>query len=164
LLSWESCMGDPNGAGGPDYRRFPNLPYFVDLDDIARAGDSTLLEVPLTVMGPKSRLVRSLQARLRRCPSPFRGAFLRMLPPTAKLVPKGHNLRQLLRIVRRAAGEQRDCVQFTIHSSELMPGGSERFRTDDQIESLYDDLNILFAAATAIGYQGATLHEYCMQY
>jgi hypothetical protein len=164
LLSWQSCMGDPNGVGGPDYTSFPVAPYFVDLDDVSRPGDSSLLEVPLTVRGPRSRLLQSLQARMRHCRGPFRGAFFRLFPATMKLVADGHNLRQLLRIVTRAAAEQLSYLQFTIHSSELMPGGSERFRDAAQIELLYEHLEALFTAATTRSYRGATLQEYCMQY
>ena len=48
---------------------------------------------------------------------------------------------------------------FILHSSELMPGGSPTFPTDDAIESLYEDLESVFADA-AEHFRGATLSEF----
>ena len=53
--SWQMQKGNPLGNGGPDYRGFPDRAYFVDLDDISRPGDSALLELPLTIIQPRSR-------------------------------------------------------------------------------------------------------------
>src|ERR1043165_7078717 len=58
--SWASQMGDPDGAGGSDYSGFPDHAYFLDLDDIQRPGQSTLLEVPLTVMRPRANLAQQI--------------------------------------------------------------------------------------------------------
>ena len=51
----------------------------------------------------------------------------------------------MLAILHRAREERWPCVQFALHSSELMPGGSPTFRTEDSIERLYEDLEALFA-------------------
>jgi hypothetical protein len=80
-------------------------------------------------------------------------------PPTTKLVPNGHNLASLLRILHRAVVENLDYVEFALHSSELMPGGSPRFRTQREIETLYAHLETLFATASK-WFKGATLQEY----
>jgi hypothetical protein len=52
---------------------------------------------------------------------------------------------------------------LTLHSSELMPGGSPRFPTGDSIESLYEDLELVFAEA-AEHFRGATLSEFCDEF
>lgn len=51
------------------------------------------------------------------------------------LPPDGH----IRRVQRR-----RDYVQFTLHSSELMPGMSPNFPQQEDIEALYDDLEVIF--------------------
>ena len=75
------------------------------------------------------------------------------------LRPEGGNLKQMLAIVARAASEQRNYLQFTLHSSEFMPGGSPTFTTDESIEALYRDMEILFAEI-ARNFRGMTLTGY----
>ena len=65
----------------------------------------------------------------------------------------------MLRIQERALEEGRRYVEFTLHSSEFMPGGSPTFPTEESIEKLYDHLEQLFARA-AQSFAGATLTEF----
>ncbi|MDR2710623.1 MAG: hypothetical protein LBB65_04750, partial [Burkholderiales bacterium] len=70
-ISWRGTLGDPKGHGGADYRAFPRHAYFLDLDHIERAGDSTLLEVPMTTRRKHGALInatKSLAARWRGKP------------------------------------------------------------------------------------------------
>jgi hypothetical protein len=161
-LSWKSCTGDPNGAGGPDYSDFPEGSYFVDLADIRRAGNSPLLEVPLSVAVPRSRVVRSLHRTFAAGPRLVRGTLCRLAPRFIKLVPNGRNLRQLLRLIRIAERDQREHLEFALHSSELMPGGSPRFTDEREIEILYEHLEQLFTLASR-WFAGATLHEHYLR-
>ena len=41
-VSWRGYKGDPTGAGGTDFSRFPERAYFVDPAEISRPGDSPL--------------------------------------------------------------------------------------------------------------------------
>jgi hypothetical protein len=50
-------------------------------------------------------------------------------------------------------------VEFMVHSSELMPGGSPRFRTAAAIERLYASLEVLFEELSA-WCRGMTLAEF----
>jgi hypothetical protein len=56
------------------------------------------------------------------------------------LRPNGNNLNELLYM----ADLDDEYIEFMLHSSELMPGGSPTFKNGKQIDALYDDLNILF--------------------
>lgn len=163
LLSWKSSVGNPKGSGGPDYTNFPDHAYFVDPADVSRPGDSPLLEVPLSVIAPKSGLMRSLHRRFKAGPRIVRGPLYRISPPTMKLVPNGKNLPAILQIVRRAGEEGKNYVEFTLHSSEFMPGGSPRFRDESEIERLYEHLEVMFSTA-AKWFEGATLEEYYRHY
>ena len=51
-LSWAEQTGDPSKKGGADYTSFPDTSYFVDTVDISRSGDSSLLEIPVTISSP----------------------------------------------------------------------------------------------------------------
>ena len=46
-----------------------------------------------------------------------------------------------------------------LHSSEFMPGGSPNFKTGEDIEKLYSDLEILFQII-ATNFSGMTLNEF----
>jgi hypothetical protein len=50
-------------------------------------------------------------------------------------------------------------VEFLVHSSELMPGGSPRFRTAAAIERLYASLEVLFEELST-WCKGMTLAEF----
>jgi hypothetical protein len=132
-VSWAQYPGDPDGSGGSDYTSYPPQPYFIDLHRIEREGDSPLLEVPVSIVS--------------------QGGAPRWLRPD------GENRDSMLAILRRARKERWPCVQFMLHSSELMPGGSPTFRTEDSIERLYEDLASVFTEA-ARHFRGATLSEF----
>jgi hypothetical protein len=65
----------------------------------------------------------------------------------------------MLDIVARKRREGADYVQFTLHSSEFMPGGSPTFRSPASIESLYRDMEALFSDIAA-HFRGSGLTDY----
>ncbi|MDR0247744.1 MAG: deacetylase [Burkholderiales bacterium] len=153
-ISWRTTKGDPANQGGTDYRAFPRHAYFLDLDHIERAGNSTLLEVPMTVRfkyGALTRAVKSALARWRGKPD---------APSVTWLRPRGGNVAAMQKLAARVLAEPgADYLEFMLHSSEFMPGGSPTFQTAEQIEKLYADLETLFSWL-ATRCQGATLEEY----
>jgi hypothetical protein len=162
--SWTGQMGAPTGAGGSDYNGFPDRAYFMDLNNIAQPGASLLLEVPLTVMRPWQRLAQSLHRWTAPGPRALRAMVNRLYPPILQLRPSGANRAAMLAIVARARHEDRGYLEFMLHSSELMPGGSPTFPAERHIESLYDDLHELFAAARKAAFTGATMEEYRQEF
>jgi hypothetical protein len=161
-LSWHSQRGNPLGQGGSDYRHFPDWAYWLDLDDIRREGDSSLLEVPMTI-SPPGAVGRTMRRLAIRAPKPVRAVVNRLWPPTRWLRPDGRNGRRRLPLRRFAAQSavrtELNYVEFMLHSSELMPGGSPTYQTPAAIDRLYEDLETLFAAAQQT-FQAATLKEY----
>ncbi|HUT10508.1 MAG TPA: hypothetical protein VMY42_08430 [Thermoguttaceae bacterium] len=153
--NWAGELGDPHGLGGTDYTDFPSRPYFVDLDRIDRPGDSPLLEVPVSILNTGSIMSRLLA----RTPSPIRRGLGRFFPSLIWLRPNGHNRSGMLRILRQAGRERWPCVEFMLHSSELMPGGSRKSRTPSHLERLYDDIEAVFSEA-ADAFAGAVLSEF----
>ena len=151
LVSWRTTRGDPAQCGGPDYSEFPPSAYFLDVDDISRPGDSPLLELPMTIV-PSSRFAMSRALR-RAVPGPLQRTSLvsralnRFFPVVHWLRPSGRNLDALVGIVTRAAQERWSYVEFMLHSSELMPGGSPTFPCERDVERLYEDLEMLFGLA-----------------
>lgn len=154
-VSWRAHPGAPGGAGGSDYRRFPTAPYYLDLDDISRPGTSPLLEVPMTTRPGRLAAVLPWSYSI----PVVRGVAHRVAPAERWLRPNGRNLRDMLHLVRQAVRERWSHLEFMLHSSELMPGGSPTFRGERDIEKLYDDLEALFAAIAA-AFHGETLADF----
>jgi hypothetical protein len=157
-VSWKSSRGK---SEGPDYSSAPSVPYFLDFDDVGRPGTSPLLEVPMTILRLWPRADR-LRARLEPR-NVLRAALNRLMPPLSWLRPNGGNTRAMLRLLRRAVAERRPCVEFMLHSSELMPGGSPTFPDERSIERLYRQMRALFQAARG-RFDPLTLSEFARRY
>lgn len=160
--SWKSNLGAPQGLGGTDYTAAPSAPYFLDLEDICRPGGSSLLEAPVSVMPVSPRWVDTLRGSFGARAVPRR-ILNRLWPPLTWLRPDGRNRRLMLRLVRKALEERRAHVEFILHSSEFMPGGSPAFPDADSIAALYRDLRALFAAARDTC-APLTLTEFALRY
>ena len=155
-VSWENNPG-ATGSGGTDYRNFPDRPYFMDLEDISRQGDSSLLQLPMTIAPPPFwNEALSYWAKRRRY---FSGIRRRLHYHQRWLRPNGQNLKPMLGLLKRALRRGDDYVMLMLHSSELMPGGSPNFKTEENVEKLYADMETLFEEA-AKDFQGSTLAEY----
>jgi len=156
-VSYQAHTGDPRGQGGTDFRGFPSQPYFLDLDDIRKSQRSGLLEVPMTILSVYPAMERLLSSfGYQSLP---RRVFHRVFRGIRWLRPNGRNLADMLGILDTALAQNRPYVEFMLHSSEFMPGGSPTFPTDESIENLYRHLEVLFQRA-ATNFVGATLSEF----
>ena len=155
-VSWATFPGRPDGDGGTDYTTYPAHPYFLDLDRLDAEGVSPLLEVPVSIVtAPNPSRGGGRDAPTLSVPARAGGVPV----ATWWLRPNGRNVDAMLGILDRAREQRWSCVEFMLHSSELMPGGSPTFPTADDVEALYDDLETLFATA-AEHFRGATLNEF----
>jgi len=154
-VDWSTTLGAPSGAGGPDYRAFPYHPYFLTPADIARPAHHGLLEVPVTI--GTSGLYRAAPWAYRL---PLAGPIFNRISPRHSWACPGENgLAGMQRAARAARAQRAVCVEFLVHSSELMPGGSPRFRASAAVERLYASLEVLFADLSA-WCKGMTLAEF----
>lgn len=154
-VDWRRAPGNPAGGGGTDYTHFPDHPYYLDASDIARPGRGELLEVPITV---RAGCLYRLAPWAYRVPL-LRSALNRVSPGLRWLAPAENGLADMLRASRDARRAGASHLEFTLHSSELMPGGSPNFRTGAHIERLYDWLEQLFEEL-ATWCVGKTLAEF----
>jgi hypothetical protein len=158
-VDWRRNPGAPGGHGGADYTAFPERPYFLAPADISRPTTGALLEVPMTVLsGGLYRKARwayriPLLSRVAKKLSPAP----RWLCPTP--LQEKHNLTAMLQVAQRARAERVPHLEFLLHSSELMPGGSPAFRSASDIDCLYEHLEILFEDISAWCH-GETLKEF----
>ncbi len=152
--SWRKTPGAPGGNGGSDYSRCPSDAYFLDPDDFTRPGSSPLLELPMTIDAVHPALIGLQDSPLARLP-----VLRRFILGRRWLRPVQGNLPKLLRLVEGRAARGEPYLEFMLHSSELMPGGSLIFPDGSSIERLYDDLTQLFETIARYA-QGCTLAEY----
>jgi len=145
-VSWRNTPGDPAQRGGRDYTRFPDSPYFMDLSDISRPGDSPLLEVPVSVVKKSPFFCPAISRKFIRIPR-IRHVVKKIFSDVSWLQPNGANLKPMLWMIQSAAAAHKTHLEFLLHSSELMPGGSPTFRTDNDIRILYEHLEELFSLA-----------------
>jgi len=157
-VSWKSHLGAPGKDGGTDYTNFPETAYFIDPSDISRPGHSTLLEIPVSIMD-RSGLVNTALSSSLLGNSSLVNRISNRLFPKVWLRPNGRNLNQMLGYLRYALNTKRDYVEFMLHSSEFMPGGSPLFESESAIEQLYHCLESLFAEAS-VHFSGRTLSQY----
>ncbi|EKK4081069.1 polysaccharide deacetylase family protein [Cronobacter dublinensis] len=152
-VNWRTAKGAPAGNGGTDYRRFPEQAYFLDENDISRPGNSSLLEVPMSIQYKHSPLINSLKSGYDRLRGKVRSPSVNWLRPT------GGNLTTMQRVAEQVLAKGSDYVEYMLHSSEYMPGGSPTFQTEQQIEQLYSDLDAFFDWLQP-KVQGMTLAQY----
>ncbi len=159
LTSWQAHVGAQEG--GPDFRRAEVEPYFLDHDDVCVAGESELLEVPVTILNthplgltaPRSRLLRGIGKRLK----------LWREPQWLRPWPHGRG-EDLIRVYENAKFRGLPVVEMMFHSSELMPGGSPFWPDEAAVERLYVMLEQLFEHAANDDARGMTLREFAEDY
>jgi hypothetical protein len=83
----------------------------------------------------------------------------RVFPRALWIRPNGRNGRALPQLLERAIAEGRDYVQFMVHSSEFMPGGSPTFRSPRSVEGCTGTWNGCSTPPPG-RFQGRTLREY----
>lgn len=157
-VTWEHVKGDPLQKGGTDYSHFPETAYFMDISNIALPGTSDLLEVPMTVMRVGSNPFMSTIQQISNSSNMLKRVYNR-LDPVLWLRPPWGKPRQMEKLVDSAIARQKDYIEFMIHSSELMPGGSPTCTNETSIEKLYDEIEELFQYGVKT-FKGRTLYEY----
>ena len=161
-VSWDGNRG--LRAGGADFTRAGVEPYELAADDVCQAGDSGLLEVPVTIVHT-SRVMR-LSPRLRRAyrrhggSLPWRAAnrLFRLAPQWLRPYP--HMTAERL-IAVCEAGRRMDLpvLEMMLHSSELVPRDPSR-PDAVSVEQRLNRLSRVFAYLAAIGVRGTTLSDF----
>jgi len=159
FVSWSQNKGDPNQEGGPDYSNFLDRSYFLDLNNISKEGESTLLEIPVTIIEDQSSVLNYYKKLFKHYLFNNKKNKVLTSSNVSWFRPMKKNLKDMLRIVDICRKKDSEYVEFMIHSSELMPGGSPYFRTSKDIEKLYSDIDILFCEASKT-FKGRTLKEF----
>lgn len=143
-IDWSKNIGAY--SGGSDYRYVCEKPSLIN----------GVLEVPVTVLPTrelnKMNLIDTLYYLKKFRSLPFKKIWLR---------PAQTSVNDMIRLLDvYSQKSEMDYVEFMIHSSELMPGGSPYFPNKDAVESLFDGMDHVFLYAKKLGYEGITLKDY----
>jgi len=147
--------------GGPSFAGAPLAPYFVSPEDPRRAGDSRLLEIPIS-----SALNRRWPAWLAAAYADVTPAYsfrralrLARIARPVWLRPSYSRTDDMLALAETLVRRKNPCANGIFHSSELLPGGSPYNRTSSDVSRFYDSLERLFECAARAGMEGRTFRE-----
>ena len=147
-MDMRRAKGFTAGSAGSNYEYSPMMPGMID--------GTELLEIPMTVR-PNHRLKktnsRNPMRLLRNCYRAVKGHG------TIWVRPNGNNLDEMKYLAQKVAKEKSDYLMFMLHTSEMMPNGSPIFRTEEDIEKLYADLEAFFSYVNKF-YVGDTIGNY----
>ena len=148
--------------GGPSFAGAPLVPYFVSRDDPRRAGESRLLEIPIT-----SALDRKWPEWLEKAYADVSRAYqfrraLRLLKITRPiwLRPSYSKTEDMLLLARRVLDGEAPTANIIFHSSELLAGGSPYNQTEAQVETFYRELEALLSYLRENGAVGSTFRDF----
>lgn len=144
-VSWDTSEGETI-SGGSDYRRVNMNAHMV----------GEILEVPVTIRRYKHYMLGGSPRHCAR--TLLKGGNIWLRPALCTL----NEMKYLAKNVFLEQGN--DYLEFMIHSSELMPGGSPYFTTNESIDYLYKVMDSLFNYLSSLGYKGSTLEEYALNH
>jgi hypothetical protein len=145
---------DYSAEGGPDYRRHPLAPYWLDQE-------RPLLELPLTTVfwGLLRRQGEALYPALWRMPS-LRGLLARLnLLERIPLTPEGVAVDEAIRAIDIALDDGLPLLVFSFHSPSLQPGHTPYVRDQADLDALYDWWRRVFAYLQLRGVAPASVAE-----
>lgn len=142
-ISWKKHLGQ-TGKLGIDYRQYSkNTSEIID----------GILEVPMSIRIIKRNYKFSVKNLIKKI----------FLKRATWMRPSSEKIENLIALADHIFNEKdTDYLEFMIHSSELMPGGSPYFPTESSIEELYKKLEILFKRISD-NYIGITFKDYYKQ-
>jgi len=127
--------------GGPDHLSAMTDPYFADPEDPLRAGASSILEVPMTILPLTRRLGSRLEYLLQKriCPETWT-SWVAMNLGSIPVQPAWVGLRRLKAGAKLHQMRGGDVLTIFFHSSELMPGGYPHHPTPASIDRFLEKL------------------------
>lgn len=140
-ITWQNSPGTTI-SGGSDYSHVS--PYIQMIGNV--------VEVPMSIR--KLPILSNIKSIKQFCKRVINGNKVWLRPST-------NTLEEMLSLVE-IIDKDPICnyLEFMMHSSEFMPGGSPYFKDSKSIEQLYNDIEILFRHIKKLGYNGIGLYDY----
>ena len=144
-VDWSKTRGRTPGVYGNNYKNEKN--------DVTKHGE--ILEIPVSTLWSHRPFIIDKKGFDRKKKE------LKYIKSgrTIWLRPTGRNLREMLYLIDNYEKSHVDYLEFMIHSSELMPGGSPNFKTEIDIDNLYQHMDTIFERISRC-YRGIGLEQY----
>jgi len=157
---------------GPDWARAPERPYRLSRTDPARPGDSSIIEVPVTIrerrrFGIGGRRISDLFSMpFRSLPGPVSRAFEWVRPVRPDwLRPTYLDAGALAALMDEVLADDPDAaLNMMFHSNELAPGTSPFVRTEEEARAFLARVEVACAHAAKRGAVPLTLSEAAARY
>jgi hypothetical protein len=140
-INWKKHRGYK--AGGSDYSRSISKAHIIN-------DEYGILEVPMTIK--KIRMIPCNELNIKRI-------FRLVTGKKVWMRPSINSNEEILRLIELVKDDSSEYIEFMMHSSEFMPGGSPYFPDELSIEELFTSLEMLFYEISKY-YTGVTLNEY----
>lgn len=148
-INWNTSLGRSSGSKGSDYSSVSESVQIIKGSE----NNSSILEVPMTTR-TRNVWVSQPGRGLRGIAS---SAYHFLKGKQMWFRPMNDNLNDIKKLI--SLERDSDYLMFMIHSSELMPGGSPKFKTKESVEELYDVITEIFEIVSKT-HEGCTLREY----
>lgn len=136
-------------AGNVDYSaRKKIVPYHIN--------NLSILEVPPSIHRMRTNGIETTKG-LKNC---LRSMKASVFGKNSWIRPSLCTTAEVIKMIDYSAKND-DYLEFMMHSSEFMPGGSPYYRTEKDIDELYVELDKIFSHAIDQQCCGFTLKEYC---
>lgn len=143
-ISWENCPGMTVKKGN-NYLSAPHQAYLLS---------PNLVEVPVTSRKFHCLYGKNIKNLIKNV---VLGADGTLRPATASFA-------LMKRLTKHVEREENDYLEFMLHSSELMPGGSPYFKNEESIEEMYKQMEQYFKWIAEKGYKGVMLKDYAQDF
>lgn len=130
---------------GFDYRQKPNKAFWI------REG---LLEIPMSVKHTHTIEGKSIKNGIKNL----------VMGKDVWFRPAISTVKEMKEHIEKKILMDADYVEFMIHSTELMPGGSPYFRDAHSVEKEFKDIRSVFEYAVQHEFEGMTMREYYLTY
>lgn len=141
-INWMSIRGQTGKSKGSNYSHYKSKIYQVK--------KSNIWELPVTIMDKREVDFTSKSS-------------LTIKEQNIWMRPNGENLKDMIWLVNKNNRSCVDYIEFMIHSSELMAGGNPTFKTDEDINHLYQQMDLLFSYIKKKGYEGIGCSDYIIR-
>ncbi|MBM3243044.1 MAG: hypothetical protein FJZ16_06255 [Candidatus Omnitrophica bacterium] len=144
------------------YSNAPRYPYFPSRTDICQPGESTVLEVPVTVTFNKV-VPRFLELLIIRTPRIFHlmGILQKFGLKRIWLRPGTLTLEEMKSVADCVIQNNGPILNITFHSSEIMPGASPYNETEKDVENFLNRLDMFLEYSIGkMGCKNTTLIDY----
>ena len=146
-VDWSSFVGITDTGFGTSYKKYKNHKYQF----------GSIAEYPVTIVKCHKEFINR-GSGLREC---LRRMYHFWVPYRLWLRPTNeNNIDQMKHVLRKTYNSSSEYAEFMIHSSELAPGCSRSFKTEEAIRILYNNMESLLSYAKELGYKGYTFQTW----